>query len=845
MTRLFYATTLLAFVGLCTTALAAKPSDVNKISRLSKVYSQGVQDPSKAWVEKAVEAGLKHRSERLQSLAKQDGYEALLLLEANDLEEKLAGPVRRLAKKVRDSGSVRKRLALVQEMLILSTEDSALEEALAKHLRFPGIGELLEVKLEAAKVDFAKYVSVSSETERLELIKSKTKLGAERGGTGAKNGIPDAGEWLKVSMAVKNVSDMPYFSSSAWVTTSSECAWAPPAQEFEFPELPPGGDGAGELNIWVYLSRSCPDGETVTLRVNVKDTHRTRGEGHVLSVRIPVQNRLRHRVGSLRFDRDVPGFSDGSEAKITDGGQSFELSHDMHYTTSGFKKAYMGWAIDGDGSSLVQDRYFRADAPMIRGGGEKPRLLPGDDLDIQTISRKRYAQQIKELARSKKWVTRTDAHMIFATDVLLAYFDPQPPPKPKERVTVESNCSDGKDEDGDGATDCADSDCKGKAVCKKAPKPANVSDVMSLVRATTRIEAQRTEKKGGDAIDAVNDHYELSFDSDTFARNYQCLVDEVPLEKCGEKECPSCKKKPKQKPKKVAPAPGPRYVQYVKRTYFRVPVNWSPPDPCDTVTCNRPAAPRCSGSTLITERSPGTCSGGDCSYKQRRVDCADSNKLCRNGRCVAKPKAKKPEPPPEPPKPREPLPERGARLDVAFHNAGIEVPTVDIAGKELWDTNEAGVSEFNVRYSHGFPGLTYFGALAMGSTEIDSLGDVTKLSTFSLSAGAGYLLALGERLELHPRAGLALAYRGLEIDETPWTDDGTLLDANMDVGAMKFGFELGAGLRARVTASLAAHLDFAFMMMGASPAWTTPDGEELTLLSGSHSRFGGGLTWMW
>ena len=85
MARLFYATTLLACVGMCTTALAAKPSDINKISRLSTVYTQGVQDPSKAWVERAVEAGLKHRLQRLQSLAKQDGYEALLLLESLSL----------------------------------------------------------------------------------------------------------------------------------------------------------------------------------------------------------------------------------------------------------------------------------------------------------------------------------------------------------------------------------------------------------------------------------------------------------------------------------------------------------------------------------------------------------------------------------------------------------------------------------------------------------------------------------------------------------------------------------------------------------------------------------------
>ena len=43
-----------------------------------------------------------------------------------------------------------------------------------------------------------------------------------------------------------------------------------------------------------------------------------------------------------------------------------------------------------------------------------------------------------------------------------------PPPKP----TSESNCTDGVDEDGDGVTDCADSDCASNAACAPPPPPA-------------------------------------------------------------------------------------------------------------------------------------------------------------------------------------------------------------------------------------------------------------------------------------------------------------------------------------------------------------------------------------
>ena len=105
---------------------------------------------------------------------------------------------------------------------------------------------------------------------------------------------------------------------------------------------------------------------------------------------------------------------------------------------------------------------------------------------------------------------------------------------------------------------------------------------------------------GADAIDAVNDHYELNFDSDSFAKNYKCLVNEVPLEKCGVKKCPECKKEKKSESslKSIfsSKPPETRYVQYVKRTYFRVPVKWTPPDACTNVVCETPAAPRCSGT---------------------------------------------------------------------------------------------------------------------------------------------------------------------------------------------------------------------------------------------------------
>ena len=61
----------------------------------------------------------------------------------------------------------------------------------------------------------------------------------------------------------------------------------------------------------------------------------------------------------------------------------------------------------------------------------------------------------------------------------------------------------------------------------------------------------------------------------------------------------------------------------------------------------------------------------------------------------------------------------GARLDVAYLGVTIGVPEVDISGKPLWDAESADVSGLSLRYSHGFPGLTYYGALSFGSAAAD------------------------------------------------------------------------------------------------------------------------------
>jgi hypothetical protein len=62
-------------------------------------------------------------------------------------------------------------------------------------------------------------------------------------------------------------------------------------------------------------------------------------------------------------------------------------------------------------------------------------------------------------------------------------------------------------------------------------------------------------------------------------------------------------------------------------------------DPCAGVVCNQPPAATCSaGGDLVTPVSPGTCSGGTCSYSTTTAPCA-SGQSCSQGACVCTPES--------------------------------------------------------------------------------------------------------------------------------------------------------------------------------------------------------------
>ncbi|MBM4392349.1 MAG: hypothetical protein FJ090_14610, partial [Deltaproteobacteria bacterium] len=70
---------------------------------------------------------------------------------------------------------------------------------------------------------FRRTLSVAQADGDLRLLPNEAVLVDDRGGPGTRNGIADAGEWVTVSLPIVNAGRTPWFSSSAYVRTDSDC----------------------------------------------------------------------------------------------------------------------------------------------------------------------------------------------------------------------------------------------------------------------------------------------------------------------------------------------------------------------------------------------------------------------------------------------------------------------------------------------------------------------------------------------------------------------------------------------------------------------------------------------
>ncbi len=344
------------------------------------------------------------------------------------------------------------------------------------------------------------------------------RLLEDRGGAGAGNAVADAGEWLRIAVAIENAG-APLFSTSAWVRAVGPCLWVDDAREIGLAEMHRRGEHV-TLETWVYASRVCPNTSPRVLEVIVRDTHRV-GDARI-RVRVPVHH-VDLQAVATRVDADLPGASDGAGAPLLIPGRQFELSARWRVRSDWpVEGATVGYAVQGAMTTALNSVSF--DDGRLRVGPQG--LEPSDDIDIHVGSHDSLGRAQRQ-PLLKRWIEGASEGVFWiAADI---------------RVVTRRQSS-------------------GRAPTVSPPSPPTLRPVVpsaqaviGLLRRHISWRSRRVQPTGDEVLGAVAGH-ETVFDAVGFAKNWSALtVVEGPA--------------PRPPRKRPLPAAG-----YVLRRYIAVPV---------------------------------------------------------------------------------------------------------------------------------------------------------------------------------------------------------------------------------------------------------------------------------
>jgi hypothetical protein len=161
-----------------------------------------------------------------------------------------------------------------------------------------------------------------------------------------------------------------------------------------------------------------------------------------------------------------------------------------------------------------------------------------------------------------------------------------------------------------------------------------------LFKKNAAIKASKAEKTLTGSLYSVQPHFELTFQSEDFRKQYECLIENIPLSQCGKPVCPTC---PKEKPivKKEETVPDQQYVRYTSRNYFFSDIS-IPDEVCDDGLDNDLNGEiDCKDTACAQHRScitpPEICDNGRDDDNDGWTDCQDSDcpgcvEICDNGK---------------------------------------------------------------------------------------------------------------------------------------------------------------------------------------------------------------------
>ena len=459
--------------------------------------------------------------EQVSTLPSDRGYPSGLGLDQPEFEEHLEDAVAKLM-----DGVGRDRNKQLELLRSLGTVGAA-EAIVADYLGFDGPGRYLpERDEEPTKPSLASQVNVGPPSSMLALAPDRWKLGGERGGPGAGNGVLDAGEWVKLTMALDNTSNTPLFSSSAYLRTDSACAWVDGTEEHVLAEMNPE-TGKATVSAWVYLSSGCAHGTSIPLRLDVYDTHRAPSTPQTLRASLKLTNLDAPSISDSLLDTDTPGSSDGSEKVPIEPYQRFELASDLTVRGPRPEQVRMAYHPEPLSKALFDGTY--RNVPLMFAGGTSTsgyRFQAGDDLDLVTAGTNGFERALGEHPIAAARAADGRSFALFAVDTQIWIPSPEPI----------SNAA---------------------PAAAPTPKPLQAADLIRLVQPFIHLEPRPATKVSGDATEAT-DGYEVLFDKQGFGEAYEGLVWPATPE---------------------GPTTSPDPVPYTVRSYVAVPIRFESAEP--------------------------------------------------------------------------------------------------------------------------------------------------------------------------------------------------------------------------------------------------------------------------
>jgi hypothetical protein len=571
-------------IGLMSSQAFAAPSDVETIQTASDAIDSGLTLRGDEAEKRFMGIFTRMVLDRALAIGEHQGITETARLDSKDFKRftvKWVGPQ---VKKAASISNVRDRREAWYDLLRVSSTDGNAHALLAAWMDFEAPASYLSKTKRGDPPRISSQLTVSSSDGRLQIHTPNVTLGGELGGAGQGNGVIDAGEWINLGLAIYNDSNLPFFSSSAWIVSGHACAWVPKAYEIELQEMPAREvqlDALGRekappteaLSTWIYLSETCADKAIVPLQIKVLDTHRAASTPVVMAVNLRVRNRGQAEVVDYLVDSDQPGWSDNAPLPEVDTGRVFELSHGIATSPVELMSARAAWAVRKDLGAIFKSQKPAAEPLLSSGPG---RFMAGDDLDLITHDLREYDIAVQAVADDLKWDSLDDAQTWYATDTEILYQTPDPPIEAPPPPPPPEVCDNYLDDDLDGKHDCQDSDCAEEPVCN-VPAPVAFKALYDIWVANASIVANPAKPTIPGAIDAVEPGYELVLDQEMLALQYQCLIDETPLSECGLIVCPECDEEEKaEKEKPVVDTGRDPAVAYVHRNYFTIPLHWNP-----------------------------------------------------------------------------------------------------------------------------------------------------------------------------------------------------------------------------------------------------------------------------